>query len=86
MNEDKKKISFGSGSIVMAISAIGLLIGFLMGMFTKKRFLSTALFLVSFAGMAYGAMRHFSAQKTEDDELFSIELEGDEEQEAEEDA
>ena len=84
MNDDKKKYSLGSGTMIMAISAIGVLISFLMALNGKRKKLATVAFLVSFAGLIYGVIRQLSAPVKEEEALLTIELEEDEE--AEQDA
>ena len=85
MNNDKKSYSIGTGSLIFFGSAIGMLISFLMALNGKKKTFATIGFLVSFAGMLYGAMRQIGMFKKEEEEYLTIELE-DDENEAEQDA
>ncbi|MBE6672414.1 MAG: hypothetical protein E7599_02700 [Ruminococcaceae bacterium] len=79
MNEEKKIYSIGPNTLIMAISAIGVLISFLMALNGKRKKLATVAFLVSFGGLVYGTVRHFGMLKKEEEELLTIELEDDEE-------
>ena len=80
--ENKKKYSVGPGTLILVISAIGVLISFMMALGGKRKKLATVAFLVSFGGLIYGGVRYLGLMKKEkdDEELLTIELEDDEEE------
>ena len=78
MNEDKKTYSVGPSALIFAGSAIGVLLSFVMALNGKRKKFATIAFLVSFAGLIYGALKQFGVLKREEEELLTIELEDDE--------
>lgn len=86
MNDNKKKFSMDPSTMILAISAIGVLISFLMALNGKRKKLATVGFLVSFAGLIYGVIRRCKESEKEEEELLTIELEDDDEVKAELDA
>ncbi|MBE6638238.1 MAG: hypothetical protein E7616_02115 [Ruminococcaceae bacterium] len=80
MNEDKKTYSIGPSALIFFGSAIGMLISFVIALSGKKKTFATLAFLLSFGGMLYGAMRQIGILKREEEELLTIELEEDEEE------
>ena len=78
--DNKKKYGVGPGTLILVASAIGVLISFMMALGGKRKKLATIAFLVSFAGLIYGVIRHLNHAKKEEEELLTIELEDDEEE------
>ena len=81
MNDNKKTYSVGPSTLIFAGSAIGVLLSFVLSLGGKRKKLATVGFLVSFAGLIYGALRQFGIMKREEEELLTIELEDDENEE-----
>ena len=81
MHEDKKTYSVGPSALIFAGSAIGVLLSFVLALNGNKKKLATIGFLVSFAGLIYGALKQFGVLKREEEELLTIELEDDESEE-----
>ncbi len=81
MNDNKKTYSVGPSAMIFAGSAIGVLLCFVLSLGGKKKKLAAIGFLVSFAGLIYGALRQFGVLKREEEELLTLELEDDEAEE-----
>ena len=76
VNKDKKLFGMDFEEWILAGSAIGVLISFVMALNGKRKKLAVFTFLISFAGMIYGGMRRFGILGREEEELLTLEPDG----------